>query len=254
LKAKVQRLKKALKTPIEPVHPDFLPFDVIIDWERHSWIENGLVLNPLTNRPIDWGNFDEQIDIAVDELGIELFFRPAPSKKDILEFREQFKCHEGLSVPMMRKMFERIADACHLPVFRSSKKEKVDHYHFARIIKDLKTFNRYFEQLFRETFAPFVSEQGEARFEQEQRVRWWPEGEQYQAGDFHYPLCESPENMPEPFRSILAKDIEQEREKLLQIEALQWTRQDAQDEGEIEIPPTDQDLLSGPEMDAFWCA
>ena len=99
-----------------------------------------------------------------------------------------------------------------------------------------------------------MSEQGEARFEQEQRVRWWPEGEQYQAGDFHYPLCESPENMPEPFRSILAKDIEQEREKFLQVEALQRTLQDAQDNGEIEVPPTDQDLLSVPEMDAFWRA
>jgi hypothetical protein len=66
-----------------------------------------------------------------------------------------------------------------------------------------------------------VNKQGEARFEQEQRVRWWPKGEEIWAGDFDYPLCESPENMLEPFRSILAKDVEQEREKLFRIGALQ---------------------------------
>jgi len=254
LKAEVQRLKNALKTPIEPVHPDLLPFDVIIDWERHCWIESELQINPLTDMPIDWGNFDEQIDVAVDELGIESFFDAAYSKKDMLEFREHFKRHEGLSIPMIRKMLERIADACQLPAFRSSKKEKVDHYYFARIIKDLKTFNRYFKQLFRETFAPFVNEQGEARFEEEGRMRWWPKGEEIWAEDFEYPLCESPENMPEPFRSILAKDVEQEGEKLLRIGALQRTLQDGQDNGEIEAPPTDQDSLSGPEVNAFWRA
>ena len=57
--------------------------------------------------------------------------------------------------------------------------------------------------------------------------------------------------MPEPFRSILEKDIEEERERLLDIEALQESIQDAQDNGEIEIPPSNQDLLTGDEMDAF---
>jgi len=151
-------------------------------------------------------------------------------------------------------MIDRIFSIKVQPDIHPLKQGKFDHYHFARINKDLKTFNRYFEQLFRETFAPFVSEQGEARFEQGQRVRWWPKGEEIWAGDFDYPLCESPENMPEPFRSILAKDVEQEGEKLLRVEALQRTLQDGQDNGEIEVPPTDQDLLSGPEMDAFWRA
>jgi biotin operon repressor len=254
LQNEVQRLKTALKTPIEPVHPDLLPFDVIIDWERYSWIENELVLNPLTNRPIDWSDFDEQIDIAVDELKDESLFYSAHSKEDIRQFRQHFKRHEGLTVPMVKKMLERVSNVKDDPDFYPLKRGKYDHYYFARIISNLKTFNRYFEQLFRETFAPFLNERGEARFEQWQPVRWWPEGERNQAGDFDYPLCESPENMPEPFRSILAKDIEQERETLLRVEALQRTLQDGQDNGEIEMHPPDQDLLSGPEMDAFWSA
>ena len=204
--------------------------------------------------PIDWGNFDEQIDIAVDELGIESFFSTRYSKKDMLEFREHFKHHEGLSVPMVKKMLERIAHAINLPAFRSSKKEKVDHHYFARRINGLKTFNRYFLQLFRETFAPFVSEKGKARFEQMQRMRWWPAGEQYEEGNFLYPLCESLENMPEPFRSILEEEVAEERGKLLPIEATQPQLQDVQECRAMNLSPLDQESPSGVKNDVFWNA
>jgi hypothetical protein len=250
----VARLKKALNTPVEPVHPDLLPFDLILDPEMRSWRENGLFLNPLTDRPVDWANFEEQIDIAVDELGIESFFRVSYSKKDMLEFREHFKRHEGLSIPMARKMLERTIDCSDLPSFRPSKKEKVDHHYFARRINDMKTFNRYFLQLFRETFAPFVNENGEARFEQRQRMRWWPAGEQYQDGDFHYPLCESLENMPEPFRSILEEEVAEERGKLLPIEATQPQLQDVRECREMKLGSLDQESPSGVKNDVFWNA
>jgi hypothetical protein len=238
----VKRLKHLRRMPVEAVHPDFLPFDLIIDHTRHSWIENELALNPLTDEPIDLSNFEEQIDIAVEELGIKFFFCTAPTKKDVLEFREHFKRHEGLSVSMVRKMLERIVDASNLPAFKSSKKEKVDHHHFARIVDDLKKFNRYFKHLFRETFAPLIDEYGQARFDQGIRLRWWPEGETTWKDDFEYRLCHSPKYMPEPFRSILQEDIEVERTKLRRIEESLATLQQAKD-NTADIPPSDQDLL-----------
>lgn len=250
LDRQVQKLRENLKKPLEPDHDDFAYFDVAGHSEKLSWIENGLALNPITDRPIDWTNFEEQIDIAVEELEIENFFSYTLTKKDMLDFREHFKQHEGLSVPMVKKMIERVADAPYKRPFVKSK-EKFDHYHFARRVDSLKTFNRYFKQLFRETFAPFINENGDARFEAGVRLRWWPKGEVYYREDYEYPLSTSFENMPEPFCSILEKDILEERERLLDIEASQETIQDAQDRGEIENPPSDQDLLTGDEMDAF---
>jgi hypothetical protein len=247
----VQKLRENLKKPPEPAHDDFAYFEVAGHSEKLSWIENGLVLNPLTDRPIDWTNFEEQIDIAVHELDIENLFFNTITKKDMLDFREHFKRYEGLTVPMVKAILGRIADCIDLPDFRPLKKEKVDNYYFARRINNLKTFNRYFQQLFRETFAPFIDENGDARFEDGLRLRWWPEGEVFYNEDYHYPLSASFENMPEPFRSILEKDIQEERERLLDIETSQESIQDAQDNGEIENPPSDQDLLTGDEMDAF---
>ena len=247
----VQQLRNALKKPIEPVHPDLLPFDLIIDPEMHLWIENELFLNPLTDMPIDWSNFDEQIDIAVDELSIESFFDSPPRKQDVLEFREHFKRYEGLSVPMVRKMLASISDAMIEPTQAPLRDHQFDHQHFARKIKNLRIFNRYFRQLFRETFAPFINDNGEFRFEEGQRLRWWPNGEKYSNGEFAYPLCESPETMPEPFRTILKNDVEKERAQLPCLEASQITQQDVQDNGEMMIHPSDQDLLTDDKMDAF---
>jgi hypothetical protein len=82
-------------------------------------------------------------------------------------------------------------------------------------------------------------------------LRWWPEGEVFYRENYYYPVSASFENMPEPFRSVLEKDIEEERERLLDREASHESIQDAQDNGEIENPPSDQDLLTGDEMDAF---
>ena len=81
-------------------------------------------------------------------------------------------------------------------------------------------------------------------------MRWWPEGEKIWNGDFEYPLSESPENMPEPFRSILEKEITKEREKLLKIEESFPTLGDAQDDREVEIPQADYDRFIYNKIDA----
>jgi hypothetical protein len=72
----------------------------------------------------------------------------------MLEFRGHFKTYEGLSIPMVRKMIERISDVIVDPEYHRSHRGEFDHCYFAKRIKTLKTFNRYFKQLFRETFAP----------------------------------------------------------------------------------------------------
>ena len=79
-------------------------------------------------------------------------------------------------------------------------------------------------------------------------MRWWPAGEQYEDGYFHYPLSESPENMPEPFRSILEEEVAEERGKLLRIEA---PFADLHANSSIQMPLSDQDLLTGEEIDVF---
>jgi len=85
-------------------------------------------------------------------------------------------------------------------------------------------------------------------------LRWWSVGESFNNGEFDYPLTDSSENMEEPFRTILLEAVEEEREKLSAFEQSRDTIGDAQGRGEIELQPTDTDLLSGPEMDAFWNA
>jgi hypothetical protein len=206
-----QKLQNARKTPIEHVHPDELPFDYTTSYNRLSWLENELFLNPITERPIDWSNFEEQIDIAVYELLDDLVIFENLPNEDMLEFREHFKTYEGLSIPMVRKMIERIADVIVDPEYYRSHRAEFDHYYFAKRIKTLKTFNRYFRQLFRETFAPYINRNDEYRFENNNRLRWWPVGESFDDGEYEYPCTDSPANMEEPFRTILKEAIEKEQ-------------------------------------------
>ena len=207
--------------------------------------------SPITDQPIDWSDFDEQIDIAVDELEIRTFFYEEYSKEEMQKFRDHFKAYEGLSIPIVKKMLDRISDVNFDPEYYKPKCGEYDHYYFARRIKTLKHFNRYFKQLFKETFAPFIDEQNEYRIENGIRLRWWSVEESFNNGEFDYPLTDSSENMEEPFRTILLEAVEEEREKLSAFEQSRDTIGDAQDRGEIELQPTDTDLLSGPEMDAF---
>jgi hypothetical protein len=213
-----QKLQSARKTPIEHVHPDDLPFDYTTSYNRLSWLENELFLNPITEQPIDWSNFEEQIDVAVYELEDDFYlFRDFP-KADMLEFRGHFKTYEGLSIPMVRKMIERISDVIVDPEYYRSHRAEFDHCYFAKRIKTLKQFNRYFKQLFRETFAPYINRNGEYRFENNTRLRWWPVGESFDDGEYEYPLSDSPMNMEEPFKTILKDAIEEEHEKLLGLD------------------------------------
>jgi hypothetical protein len=133
----------------------------------------------------------------------------------MLEFREHFRTYEGLSIPMVRKMLERILDVIVEPEYYRSHRAEFDHYYFAKRIKTLKQFNRYFKQLFRETFAPYINRNGEYRFEANTRLRWWPVGESFDDGEYEYPLTDSSENMEEPFRTILKEAVEEEHEKML---------------------------------------
>lgn len=79
---------------------------------------------------------------------------------------------------MVKKMFDKIAEASYEKQVSKSKDE-FDHYYFARRVDSLKTFSRYFRQLFRETFAPFIDEDGDARFENLFGVRQCPDSPQY---------------------------------------------------------------------------
>ena len=214
LNDKVQKLQNARKTPIEYIHPDIVPFDCTTPYNRLSWLENELFLNPITEQPLDWSNFEEQIDVAVYELEDDLCLFRDFSKADMLEFRAHFKTHEGLSIPMVRKMLERISDVIVDPEYHRSQRGEFNHYYFAKRIKTLKNFNRYFKQLFRETFAPYLKDNGEYRFEANTRLRWWSDGELFNDGEFEYPLSDSPENMEEPFRAILEDAVVEEREKV----------------------------------------
>jgi cation transport regulator ChaB len=254
LNRRVQMLQDARKTSVEHTHPDNLPFDYSTPHSGLFWLENELFLNPITDQPIDWSDFDEQISIAVDELEIRTFFREEYSKEEMQKFRDHFKAYEGLDVPIVKKMLDRISDVNFDPEYYKPKCGEYDHYYFARRIKTLKHFNRYFKQLFKETFAPFIDEHNEPRIENGIRLRWWPVGESFNNGEFDYPLTDSSENMEEPFRTILLEAVEEEREKLSAFEQSRDTIGDAQDRGEIELQPTDTDLLSGLEMDAFWNA
>ena len=214
LNDKVQKLQDARKTSIEYIHPDIVPFDYTTSYNRLSWLENELFLNPITEQPLDWSNFEEQIDVAVYELEDDLCLFRDFSKADMLEFRGHFKTYEGLSIPIVRKMIERISDVIVDPEYHRSKRGEFDHYYFAKRIKTLKNFNRYFKQLFRETFAPYLKDNGEYRFEANTRLRWWPLGESFDDGEYEYPLTDSPENMDEPFSEILEGAVEEERIRL----------------------------------------
>ena len=229
---KVQKLQDARKTPIEYIHPDIVPFDYTTSCNRLSWLENELFLNPITEQPLDWSNFEEQIDVAVYELEDDLCLFWDFSKADMLEFRGHFKTYEGLSIPMVRKMIERISDVIVDPEYYRSKRGEFDHYYFAKRIKTLKNFNRYFKQLFRETFAPYLKDNGEYRFEANTRLRWWPDGELLKNGEYEYPFSDSPENMEEPFRTILEDVIRDEQMNLL---AFEQTSNSVGDE--VQCPP-----------------
>jgi len=119
---------------------------------------------------------------------------------------------------MVRKMLERISEVIVEPEYYRTHRAEFDHCYFAKRIKTLKTFNRYFKQLFRETFAPYINRNGEYRFEANTRLRWWPLGESFDDGEYEYPLTDSPENMEEPFRTILKEAVEGEHEKMLGLD------------------------------------
>jgi len=214
LNDKVQKLHNARKTSIEHVNPDDLPFDYTTPENGLFWLENELFLNPITEKPIDWSNFEEQIDIAVYELLDDLVIFKNLPKADMLEFRDHFKTYEGLSIPMVRKMLERISEVIVEPEYYRSHRAEFDHYYFAKRIKTLKQLNRYFKQLFKETFAPYINRNGEYRFENNIRLRWWPVGESFNDGEYEYPLTDSPVDMEEPFRTILKEAVEEERIRL----------------------------------------
>ena len=119
---------------------------------------------------------------------------------------------------MVRKMIERISDVIVDPEYYRTHRGEFDHYYFAKRIKTLKQFNRYFKQLFRETFAPYINRNGEYRFDAITRLRWWPVGESFNDGEYEYPLTDSPANMEEPFRTILKEAVEGEQEKMLGLD------------------------------------
>ena len=146
-------------TLITTVHPDDLTYDVIVDPVRALWEENGLAISPLTDRPVDWGDFEEQLDLAMYELQDSFDFASA-SKKEIAGFRQLFRDFPDLTIDMVRDMRKHTAFGfADRGDFDDSKKKpgkyEHDNYYWAKRTNSLGSFVKYFKQLFIETHIGF---------------------------------------------------------------------------------------------------
>jgi len=135
------------------------PFEIILDPVYAGWLELGLDISPITNKPIDYGDIEEQIDLAIDCLDSHLLFEA--SKKDLAAFRAFLRKHpEALDVPALQGMFERCGfwyedDSIAKRAKVNRGKFVLDKNYFARRIKTLGQFVRYFHQLFLETYVGY---------------------------------------------------------------------------------------------------
>ena len=143
---------------IQIVRPGYLPYDEIYNPFKALWEESELPINPLTNKPINLANFDDQIDLALHFLDDELtetFGRV--TNIELGQFRQVFRDHHDLTVPMVQAMLERVR-SIHDPVIGSSdgKLDEWDDEFYAKNMNSLQRFTRYFSKLFAETFIPIV--------------------------------------------------------------------------------------------------
>ena len=135
---------------VQIVATDELPYDVIVNPIMALWQDEELLLNPLTNKPVNLADFEEQIDMALYHLEEPLHdaFGTLP-KCDLLLFRQIFRDHHDLTVP--------IQAANGICIGENDRRQWNAEY-FAHLIKNLAQFIRYFEQMFVETFIPFETD------------------------------------------------------------------------------------------------
>jgi hypothetical protein len=210
---------------LEVVHPSELPYDIIIDPVVALWTDSELTINHLTEKPVDFSNFDELIDLAVDELDMhlpfDLDFDLLQHQEGWIEIRRVFYENEGLTATMVQTMFERIYDAQH-PGWNSivSTEEpsvwQRDDQYFAKIVTSPKLFVRYFKQLFVETFAPYINKDGEdSKSDEGVALRSWTVREQIgKDGVAEYPTTYDIDVIEEPFKTLFKTAIEKESLKL----------------------------------------
>lgn len=128
-------------------------FELIIDPVYANWIDLGLDISPLTNKPIDWSDIEEKIDLVMEH--VDWDFEVVPANEDLAELREFFrKRPEALDIAMLNDMLES------LKLIDKSKNKRNERYKhdkcfFARKIKTVQQFIRYFDQLFLEAFVGY---------------------------------------------------------------------------------------------------
>ena len=156
----VEKYRAMLKagTILSVVPPDEQsPFEIILDPVYAGWLELDVDISPITNKPIDYGDMEEQIDLAIYYLDEPLVMDA--SKKDVTAFRNLFHQYPALlDVTYLENVFDHLW-ILEVEPRKKDKNEYVhDHYFFARRIRTLEQFVRYFHQLFAEAYVGYADE------------------------------------------------------------------------------------------------
>ena len=211
MQVEIYRARRKAGTLITTVHPDDLPYDVIVDPVRALWEENELQISPITGEPVDLSSFEEQIDLAMYELEDRMDFITA-SKKDIAGFRQLFRDYPDLTIQMIEAMLDHQCEGSQCvenDCKSKAAKFKYDEYYWAKRTGTLGSFVKYFKKLFIETHYSDV----ECFWAKGKPVRYW----------------EPDECRIEPYKSIcadtVASDLENTRiEEEIQAEKSQAIR------------------------------
>lgn len=187
---KYHSMRKA-GTLLSVVPPDEQsPFEIILDPVYAGWLELGLDISPITNKPIDYGDMEEQIDLVIYYLDEPLVTNA--SKKNLTAFRSLFHQYPALlDVTYLEGVFDHLWIHDVEPRKKDKNEYVHDHYFFARRIKTLEQFVRYFHQLFAEAYVGYADE---PEFYNGKAQRNWDRLMDDNGG-----------TIPEPYWSILAR-------------------------------------------------
>ena len=154
----VEKYRSMLKTGtlLSVVPPDEQsPFEIIIDPVYAGWLELDVDISPITNKPIDYGDIEEQIDLAIYYLEEPMV--EEASKKDLAAFRSLFHHYPALlDIKTLKGVFEHLCILEDEPPKKVKNKYVHDHEYFARRIQTLEQFVRYFPQLFAEAYVGYA--------------------------------------------------------------------------------------------------
>ncbi|TSA33864.1 MAG: hypothetical protein D4R65_07075 [Verrucomicrobiaceae bacterium] len=130
------------------------PFEIILDPVYAGWLELDVDISPITNKPIDYGDMEEQIDLAIYYLD-EPMVHDA-SKKDLAAFRSLFHQYPALlDINTLKGVFEHLCFLEDEPPKKVKNKYVHDREYFAKRIQTLEQFVRYFPQLFAEAYVGY---------------------------------------------------------------------------------------------------